>query len=80
MSEEFDPDVVVEYELDTWSRCAEDYVDTFAGITRETVPLLMEIARIRQCRIHEVRHYDSVGNDFVSVSVEIQDIDIGVID
>jgi SAM-dependent methyltransferase len=47
MSDGFDPDVVTEYELDTWSRCAEDYVDTFAGITGETVPLLMEIAGIR---------------------------------
>ena len=24
MSEEFDPDVVVEYERETWSRCADD--------------------------------------------------------
>lgn len=47
MNEEFDPDVVAKYELDTWSRCADDYVDTFAGITRETVPLLMEAAGIR---------------------------------
>lgn len=47
MSDGFDPDVVTEYELNTWSRCAEDYVDTFAGITGETVPLLMEIAGIR---------------------------------
>lgn len=47
MSEGFDPDVVAKYELDTWGRCAEDYVDTFAGITGETVPLLMEIAGIR---------------------------------
>ena len=40
MNEGFDPDVVAKYERDTWSRCAEDYVDTFAGITGETVPLL----------------------------------------
>jgi len=48
MNEEFDPDVVAKYERDTWSRCAESYVDTFAGITRETVPLLMETAEIAQ--------------------------------
>ncbi len=30
MNEGFDPDVVSEYERDTWSRCADDYVDTFA--------------------------------------------------
>jgi SAM-dependent methyltransferase len=47
MSEGFDPDVVAKYEHDTWNRCADDYIDTFAGITRETVPLLMEAARIR---------------------------------
>lgn len=47
MNEGFDPDVVAKYERDTWSRCADDYVDTFAGITGETVPLLMEAAGIR---------------------------------
>ena len=47
MSEEFDPDVVAKFELETWSRCADDYVNTFAGITGETVPLLSEAARIR---------------------------------
>jgi len=47
MKEGFDPDVVAEYERNTWSRCAEDYVDTFAGITGEAVPLLMEAAAIR---------------------------------
>jgi SAM-dependent methyltransferase len=47
MSEGFDPDVVAKYERDTWSRCADGYIDTFAGITRETVPLLMEAGGIR---------------------------------
>jgi len=47
MNEGYDPDVVAEYERDTWSRCADDYVDTFAGITGETVPLLSEAARIQ---------------------------------
>jgi len=47
MTEKFDPDVVAKYERETWSRCADDYVDTFAGITRETVPLLSEAARIQ---------------------------------
>jgi SAM-dependent methyltransferase len=46
MNEGFDPDVVAKYERDTWSRCAEDYVDTFAGLTGETVPFLMEAAEI----------------------------------
>lgn len=55
MTEGFDPDVVAEYERDTWNRCAEDYVDTFAGITGETVPLLMEAAGIRSgCQVLEI--------------------------
>ncbi len=47
MNEAFDPDVVAQYERDTWSRCADGYVDTFAGITRETVPLLLEAGAIQ---------------------------------
>lgn len=47
MDEDFDPDVVAKYERDTWNRCADNYADTFAGITGETVPLLMEAAGIR---------------------------------
>jgi SAM-dependent methyltransferase len=47
MNEAFDPDVVAQYERDTWNRCADDYANTFAGITGETVPLLMNAAAIR---------------------------------
>jgi len=47
MTEGFDPDFVADYERETWSRCADDYVDTFAGITGETVPILMNSAGIR---------------------------------
>ena len=47
MNEVYDPDVVAKYERETWSRCADDYVDTFAGITAETVPMLLEAAGIR---------------------------------
>jgi len=46
MDEGFDPDVVTAYERDTWNRCANDYIDTFAGITGETVPLLIDSAGI----------------------------------
>jgi SAM-dependent methyltransferase len=46
MSEGFDPDVVSKFERDTWSRCADSYVETFAGITGETVPLVVEAAAI----------------------------------
>ena len=46
MSELMNPEVVTKFEHDTWSRCAESYLDTFAELTRETVPLLLEAARI----------------------------------
>ncbi|MFQ5876163.1 MAG: class I SAM-dependent methyltransferase [Acidobacteriota bacterium] len=46
MGEEINPDVVREYERETWSRCAGGYLDTFAALTRETVPLLVEGAQI----------------------------------
>jgi SAM-dependent methyltransferase len=48
MSEPKSPDVVTRYERETWSRCAESYLDTFASLTRETVPLLIEAANIRR--------------------------------
>jgi SAM-dependent methyltransferase len=46
MSEGFDPNVVARYERETWSRCADSYAETFAGITGETVPLVAEAAEI----------------------------------
>jgi ubiquinone/menaquinone biosynthesis C-methylase UbiE len=46
MSTEFNPDTVTEFERETWSRCAESYLDTFAELTRQTVPLLVENANI----------------------------------
>lgn len=47
MNEVFDPDVVAKYERETWSRCADDYADTFAGITAETVPVLVDAVGIQ---------------------------------
>ena len=41
-----DADEVTQYELETWGRCAEDYLDTFAGLTSEAIPLLIESAKI----------------------------------
>ena len=56
MSERFDPDVVAKYERETWARCAENYADTFAGITRQTVPLLVEAAVEAHHDLHELPH------------------------
>ena len=47
MQNEVDPDVVHQYEHETWTRCAATYLDHFAGLTRETVPLLRDTAGIR---------------------------------
>jgi SAM-dependent methyltransferase len=44
---EVDADVVTRYELETWERCAEDYLDTFAGFTSKAIPLLLDAAEIR---------------------------------
>ena len=46
MTELMNPDVVTKFEHDTWSRCADSYLDTFAGMTRETIPLLLQAAHI----------------------------------
>lgn len=47
MGDVIDPDVVHRYEHETWTRCAATYLDHFAGLTRETVPLLRDAAGIR---------------------------------
>jgi SAM-dependent methyltransferase len=47
MTEAIPPEVVTQYERDTWSRCAESYLTGFAALTRETVPLLLEAGHIR---------------------------------
>ncbi len=47
MGNQIDADVVHRYEHETWTRCAATYLDHFAGLTRETVPLLRDGADIR---------------------------------
>ena len=42
-----DADEVTQYELETWARCAEDYLDTFAGLTSEAIPLLIKATETR---------------------------------
>lgn len=48
MSNEFDAAKVNEYEHDTWDRCAEEYLNGFAGLSRETIPLLEKAAKINE--------------------------------
>lgn len=55
MSDGYDADYVANFERGTWSRCADSYIDTFAGITSETVPLLLEAAGIGPgCRVLDI--------------------------
>ncbi len=44
---EADANEVTRYEMETWGRCAEDYLDTFAGLTSKAIPLLLEAAEIQ---------------------------------
>ena len=46
MAEAYDPDVVAGFELETWTRCADNYLETFAGITQEALPLLIKAGGI----------------------------------
>ena len=47
MTDQLNADVVSQYELETWTRCAEAYLSHFADLTGETVQLLWDAARIR---------------------------------
>lgn len=47
MAGPIDPHVVHRYEHETWTRCASSYLDHFAGLTRETVPLLQAATNIQ---------------------------------
>jgi SAM-dependent methyltransferase len=46
MTEAIDPEFVHSFELETWTRCAPEYLEGFAGMTRETLPMLVESANI----------------------------------
>jgi ubiquinone/menaquinone biosynthesis C-methylase UbiE len=50
MESPIDADVVHQYEHETWTRCAATYLDHFAGLTRETLPLLRAAANIQPGR------------------------------
>ncbi len=55
MTNDFDATAIDRYEHETWSRCADTYLDGFAGLTRETLPLLIEAAKVgTDCRVLEI--------------------------
>ena len=46
MNNSIDPGAVTQYERETWSRCADSYLDTFAGLTSQTVKFIVQDASI----------------------------------
>ena len=46
MARNNDPHAVQQYEHETWSRCAEGYLDGFSGLTLDTLPPPIEAAGI----------------------------------
>lgn len=46
MEDKYNPDFVTEFEIKTWDRCADNYMDTFTGITNETYLPLIDIGKI----------------------------------
>ncbi|MHC5004416.1 MAG: class I SAM-dependent methyltransferase [Planctomycetota bacterium] len=50
MTDGIDAEIVHEYEHETWTRCAATYLDHFAGLTCETIPMLREAAGVRPGR------------------------------
>ena len=48
MLDGFSVEEVHEYEQKTWERCSKSYLDGFAGLTKETIPLLLEAIEINK--------------------------------
>jgi hypothetical protein len=51
------PDDVTEFERETWNRCAQRYEETFALLTNEAVPLLVEAANANALKDPVARHH-----------------------
>ncbi len=52
---EFEAKVVHRYEHETWSRCADQYLDGFGALTKAALPLVIEAAGIGDgCRVLEI--------------------------
>ncbi len=70
-------DTVTKYELETWGRCAKDYLDTFAGLTSQAIPLLL--AAVSECRGKTVLDLGSgpgnVAEVFAGCGAEVTGVD-----
>jgi 2-polyprenyl-3-methyl-5-hydroxy-6-metoxy-1,4-benzoquinol methylase len=61
-------DEVTQYEMDTWGRCADEYLDTFAGLTSQAIPLLLKT--IGDCRGKQVLDLGSGPGNVAEVFAE----------
>lgn len=51
----FEAEDVQRYEHETWSRCADQYLDGFGALTKATLPLVIEAAGVGDgCRVLEI--------------------------
>jgi SAM-dependent methyltransferase len=70
-------DEVTQYELDTWGRCADEYLDTFAGLTSQAIPLLLEA--VGDCRGRQVLDLGAgpgnVAEVFAEAGAEVTGVD-----
>ena len=44
--EQYDPDVVIQVERETWNRAAATYIDSSAELTKHALPILIEACRL----------------------------------
>jgi len=61
-------DEVTQYELDTWGRCADEYLDTFSDLTSQAIPLLLN--SIGDCRGRQVLDLGSGPGNVAEVFAE----------
>jgi len=61
-------DEVTQHELDTSGRCAEEYLDTFAGLTSQAIPLLLE--SVGDCRGRQVLDFGSGSGNVAALFAE----------
>lgn len=59
---------VTQYELNTWGRCADEYLNTFAGLTSQAIPLLLE--SVGDCRGKQILDLGSGPGNVAEVFAE----------
>ncbi|MDG1995100.1 MAG: class I SAM-dependent methyltransferase [Emcibacteraceae bacterium] len=77
MVDNTEPDIITKYEKDTWTRCAESYEETFAGITNEAVSELIQLGNIGpDCHVLEIGSGPgNLANLLTRLGAEVKGID-----